>query len=103
MARPPRVKNPYFLIFAQNNGKTIGRLGLVVSRKVSARAVERNRIKRLIRESYRTCAADLSGLDVVVLARQAATRLDNNSFLKEIGKHWHNIGSSNGKSPDRNN
>lgn len=96
MARPPRVKSPFFLIFAEKNGRTIGRLGLVVSRKVSLKAVERNRIKRLIRESYRTSETDLKGLDIVVLARQSATRLNNNRLREEIAKYWREIGSNHG-------
>lgn len=42
------------------------RLGLLVSRKHSARAVERNRIKRCIREAFRLEQETLGPLDVLV-------------------------------------
>ena len=48
------------------------RLGLAVSRKVDARAVGRNRIKRALREAFRQLRAQLSGGDYVVVARSGA-------------------------------
>jgi ribonuclease P protein component len=41
------------------------RLGLIVGRRAAARAVARNRLKRLLRESFRTRSATLPALDVV--------------------------------------
>jgi ribonuclease P protein component len=50
------------------------RLGLAVSRKVDKRAVERNRIKRVLREQFRQLRAQLPGGDYVVVARPPAAR-----------------------------
>lgn len=50
------------------------RLGLAVSRKVDPHAVGRNRIKRVIRDAFRHCRADLAGGDYVVVARVGAAR-----------------------------
>lgn len=44
--------------------RTASRLGLIVAKRVARRAVDRNRARRVIRESFRS--ARLSGLDVVV-------------------------------------
>lgn len=51
------------------------RLGLAVSRKVDPRAVGRNRIKRVMRETFRVHRADLADGDYVIVARVGAARL----------------------------
>ena len=53
------------------------RLGLAVSRKVSRSAVQRNRIKRVVRESFRQRSAALPAMDIVVIARPGAAQCDN--------------------------
>ena len=52
------------------------RLGLVVARRVAPRAVDRNRIKRVARESFRALAASLPPLDLVLVARSTAAGLE---------------------------
>ena len=54
------------------------RLGLAVSRKVDPNAVGRNRIKRVLRDSFRHLRADgLADGAYVVVARSGAARADN--------------------------
>ncbi len=52
------------------------RLGLAVSRKVDRRAVGRNRIKRVLRECFRSARASLPGGAYVLVARPAAAVSD---------------------------
>ncbi len=53
------------------------RIGFVVSKRISKRAVERNYIKRLLSEAIRTALPRLGvGLDIVVSARQQAGTAD---------------------------
>ncbi|MGH8083714.1 MAG: ribonuclease P protein component [Lysobacter sp.] len=51
------------------------RLGLAVSRKVDPNAVGRNRIKRVLRETFRHHRTALADGDYVVVARVGAARL----------------------------
>lgn len=52
-------------------------LGLAVSRKVDGRAVGRNRIKRIWRETFRLHRVHLQPCAMVVVAKPAAASLDN--------------------------
>lgn len=56
------------------------RLGLAVSRKVDARAVGRNRIKRVLRDEFRHLRAQLPPGAYVLVARGAASRADNEAL-----------------------
>ena len=56
-------------ILAAPNGLTYSRLGMIVPKKIIATAVARNRVKRLIRESFRLNQSELAGLDVVARVR----------------------------------
>ena len=76
-----------FLVLAIMNDSTTSRLGMVVSKKTAGNSVNRNRIRRLIRESFRL-AFDKDGMDVVVVARPAVSRLDNARILKILSGRW---------------
>lgn len=86
--------NTLFVCYAAPNAseqtrpKEQTRLGLAVSRKVSPRAVARNRIKRLIRESFRQSKQKLSGLDIVVVARPQASKADVADMGKSLQTLW---------------
>lgn len=58
-------------IFFSQNGLRYPRLGLVVPKKVLARAVDRNRAKRILREAFRLGQTNLGGLDVIVRVKAA--------------------------------
>lgn len=58
-------------------GPQPAQLGLAVSRKVDATAVGRNRIKRVLRETFRMQRTQLAGGAYVVVARSGARQADN--------------------------
>lgn len=68
-ARGRVVPGRYMVLYAMENGKDINRLGITTSRKVG-KSVKRNRIRRIIRESYRQLEDKLkSGYDLVFVVR----------------------------------
>ena len=64
------------------------RLGITVSRRVSPKAVIRNRVKRVVRESFRMQQEQLKGLDVVVVARPPAAGPDRTVLREALQRHW---------------
>lgn len=83
-----RTKDAFFNMYAIVNALPYGRLGLTVSKQVAAHAVDRNRVKRQVRESYRSNRARLAGLDVVVTAKPAAGEAENAALRGSLTQHW---------------
>ena len=59
------------VVLGLDTGGTRPRIGITVSSKIAS-AVERNRVKRWVREAFRAVAAELPPLDLVVVARRGA-------------------------------
>lgn len=74
---------------------TGARLGLAVSRKVSKKAVRRNRIKRIARDSFRRFRADLPGVDILLIARSSADLEENPALHEELERLWQRIAALN--------
>jgi ribonuclease P protein component len=73
-----------FLVFCQPRAQSPTRLGITVSKKVGG-AVERNRVKRLVREVFRRNKALFpQGLDIVFVAKRAAVEADFEQVTREI-------------------
>jgi len=65
----------FLVAFALANGKSMSRIGLTVPRAVGG-SVERNRIKRRLRETTRNHLAELGpGWDIVFNVRQSAKQV----------------------------
>ena len=91
LRRGYRSQDGCFTVYALPNAQDHARLGLAVSRKVSPRAVVRNRIKRQVRESFRHHQGMLKGLDVVTLARARAARESGAAIRSSLEHHWQRI------------
>ena len=79
-----RGGNVCFTVIAAPVAGSSARLGLAVSKKVSKSAVQRNRIKRVVRESFRKHCAALPVVDIVVMARPGAAECDNPQLANAI-------------------
>jgi ribonuclease P protein component len=86
-ADPKRSSDRFFTVLARSSGGTHARLGLTVPRRTAKRAVDRNRIKRLARESFRHQSA-LPPWDFVVLVRAGADRAARSLLRASLDKHF---------------
>jgi ribonuclease P protein component len=84
--RGARSRDPYFSVLARPNELGHARLGLAVSRKAAPDAVDRNRLKRVVREHFR--ATQLPALDLVVTAHAAARAQPNAALRASLAQHW---------------
>jgi ribonuclease P protein component len=65
------VGTKHFVFLLRRNGQQVARLGMVIGRRQLSQAVQRNRLRRLIREVFRHRQTRLSGWDVVVKLKHA--------------------------------
>jgi len=82
MARGKRASSTRFTGMGLGNTAGVSRLGLVVGKRAAPRAVDRNRVKRLVRASHRDWSARFGALDVVVQLR-VSPRNCSNAMLRE--------------------
>ena len=83
-----KVSCRYFLILAIKNNWMHSRLGLVIAKKNVAKAVQRNRVKRIVREFFRHHGAQDPGLDLVVLTRKDVDTLQNSQISARLATLW---------------
>ena len=92
-AAPRRSSDGFFTVLGREppaDGTTAcsARLGLAIAKRCAPRAVDRNRIKRVIRESFRHARSSLQPMDLVVLCRRTAVEADNAILSASLTKHW---------------
>lgn len=86
-----KVSRPQILLLAIDNNRPEPRLGLVIAKKNVRLAVQRNRAKRLVRESFRHHQQLLDGLDIVILARRDLDKLDNSALTSCLESLWQDL------------
>lgn len=90
-AEPVRVSGKYLTILYRKNTLAHPRLGLVISGKRVASSVARNRLKRLIRESFRLHTPALPAVDIVVLAKSQAADAKNQEIRQCLEHLWQKL------------
>jgi len=83
-AKGVRFHTQHFTVITHWNSLGTRRLGLTVNRKVGT-AVQRNRIKRLLREFFRLNKERLpNSEDIIIIARPSVTSLTYEDILLEL-------------------
>jgi ribonuclease P protein component len=82
--RGRRIHTPHFLIVVLPNALHNTRLGITVTKKVGT-AVQRNRIKRVVREVFRRNRGLFPpSHDLVFIAKRGAAEIDYSGLLTEL-------------------
>jgi ribonuclease P protein component len=81
-----RTQTPYFTIIHIHNSKGRARLGLAVAKKNLQRAVDRNRVKRIIREWFRLQQDQLASVDIIVQAKMVTSEAGNKELIQSLNE-----------------
>jgi len=96
-SKPLRFGSRHFTLLITNNlsiqtnSANKCRLGLAIAKKRVKLAVQRNRIKRQIRESFRLNQHNLPDIDIVVMVKSGIDQLDNKEINQQLEKIWRKI------------
>jgi ribonuclease P protein component len=78
------MRGERFHVQAMANGQVVARLGVVVGKRVARLAVDRNYLKRLVRESFRHQQRELVGFDLLVRPRRTLSRVEAATASAEL-------------------
>ena len=87
-----RSRDKLFTVLCRQNKEGTPRLGLAISKKHCRRATRRNRIKRIVRESFRQHQPLLTNLDIVVINQPAASGASHRQMRESLEGHWRQCG-----------
>jgi ribonuclease P protein component len=98
-ARGRRMSDGLFTVTLITNDTGGPRLGTAVAVRTAGNAVARNRLRRIIRESFRLHQRELPPLDLVVSARSAAAAASANALHASLAALWKRVGEQCATSP----
>jgi ribonuclease P protein component len=78
------ARSERFLVQTSFNGEVFSRLGIVVGKRVARRAVDRNLLKRLVRETFRRQQQELAGFDFLVRPRRTLSATEIVAACEEL-------------------
>jgi ribonuclease P protein component len=89
-----RIDDRFFGLRIKPNGLSHPRLGLAVAVKTAGGGVARNRLRRLVRESFRLVQHELPAVDVVVAAKFPAAEAPAATLRASLATLWNRVAST---------
>jgi ribonuclease P protein component len=83
-----RTKVKYITMLHRINASTQPRLGIIIPKKQVKRAVHRNQIKRVVRESFRMNQHTMCGIDIVFLGYKGIELLSRAELRQHVDALW---------------
>jgi ribonuclease P protein component len=90
-ARGRRLSDGFFTVIATANELGAPRLGLAVAVRAAGGAVARNRLRRIIRESFRLHQRSLPACDLVVSVRPRAREVPAGALHESLAALWRRV------------
>lgn len=78
------IKGRYFILSYLPNAHPYARLGVVVAKKLAKRAVERNRVKRQVREFYRLNRETIPSVDIILRLNARIDEVPNETLREDL-------------------
>lgn len=89
---PTKSEDGFFTAFYVPNKTSKNRIGISIAKKFVNKATKRNRLKRLIKNSFLHDFNCEAGVDVVVKAKYQASKVASDKILLEsLANHWQKI------------
>jgi ribonuclease P protein component len=92
-----KSEDELFSVFFVKNKTNFCRLGVSLPKKIIAKATKRNRIKRMIKNSFNVFFQEIKGIDVVVRAKKEPQPNTGDKILQSLDQHWKTIMSQRNK------
>jgi ribonuclease P protein component len=89
-----RLDDKFFALRVMANGLAHPRVGLAVAVKTAGSSVVRNRLRRLVRESFRINQHELPAVDVVVSVKFPAREAPATSLRASLAALWKRVAST---------
>lgn len=83
--------NTFVVLLRLTDDTDTPRLGLAIAKRYVPRAVDRNLIRRQIRECFRTRCSNIPAVDLVFLLRKKPDELSRQSLQSEIKALWERL------------
>lgn len=83
-----KINTPLYALYIKSNTLNQARLGIIIKKKHIKTAVNRNKIKRIVREQFRLRLTQLIGYDLVVFVNKFKDKEVIDFFRSDLEKQW---------------
>lgn len=90
-SKAKKLENQSFLLLYRSNNLQNARIGIIIAKKNVPKAHDRNRLKRIIRETFRT-TLNLANVDIIFLAKKGLNKIDNSALSSNLKNEFNKLG-----------